>query len=169
MLTHDEHAAEALVQDTMMRAYRHIETFQPGTHMRAWLMTILRRTHIDRHRRDARRLDAGSLDAMGHDPVNQPSPPEPTDAWTSAEELLERIDDPTLEAALRGLPEPMRSVLLLVDVEQMTVAEAAEALGVPPGTVKSRASRARRRLRDDLLPIAESRGWIARQESETPS
>jgi len=162
LLTHDEHAAEDLVQETMMRAYRHIETFQPGTHMKAWLMTILRRTHVDRHRQSSRRVEAGSLDAIAHEPAAPSAAPEPTGAWTNPDELLGRFDDGAIESALRGLPEPMRWVLLLVDVERMSVAEAAEALDVPAGTVKSRASRARSQLRDALLPVAEARGWVAR-------
>ena len=161
LLTRDGHQAEDLTQETMMRAFRHIETFQTGTNMKAWLMTILRRTHTDLYRRDARWGRVGSLDAMAVEP------PAPQDvetqhdrAWTEPGQLLDRFDDETVERALLDLPEPMRWTLLLVDVEQLPLTDAAQVLGVAVGTVKSRASRARALLRSALLPIAQQRGWI---------
>lgn len=161
MLTHHEQAAEDLVQEAMLRAYRHIETFRPGTHMKAWLMTILRRAHIDGYRREKARVSPGSLEAIEHDPPATPSvQPE---AWDgkSPEVLLDQVDDDALDAALRALPETMRWVLLLVDVEQLSIDEAAAVLDVPAGTIKSRASRGRAALRDRLGPVARERGWVA--------
>lgn len=161
ILTHDGHQAEDLVQETMMRAYRHIGTFQAGTNMKAWLLTILRRVQIDLHRRDARRVRAGSLDAMALEPAGRLDDTAHEDkAWADPDELLSRFDDQVLVDALRALPDAMRWVLLLVDVEQMSVADACEALGVAEGTIKSRASRARARLRELLLPAARERGWV---------
>ena len=161
ILSRDEHRAEDLVQETMMRAYRHIGTFQAGTNMKAWLMTILRRVNIDLHRQDARRIDADSLGAMVFEPSDTTADTGTDDtAWNDPDELLDRFDDGAIEQALRGLPDAMRWVLLLVDVEQMSVAEVAEALDIAPGTVKSRASRARTRLRELLLPMARERGWV---------
>jgi len=157
MLCRDEHAAEDLVQETMMRAYRHIEIFKPGTNMKAWLMTILRRTNIDLHRRDQRRIDAGSLDAYGAE-VAALSPTQ-NEQWSNPSELLDRFEDEAIESALRSLAEPMRWTLLLVDVEQMSVPEAAAVLDTAEGTIKSRASRARAQLREALWPEAVRRGW----------
>lgn len=167
ILTHDQHQAEDLVQETMMRAYRHIGTFKQGSNMKAWLMTILRRVHIDLYRKASRNVEAGSLDAMAHEPeaphgrINHDQA-----AWSNPGELLSRFDDEQIEGALRALPEAMRWVLLLVDVEQMSVNEAAEALEVAPGTIKSRASRARARLRELLLPLAQQKGWITSPAGE---
>lgn len=158
LLTRDAHEAEDLVQETMVRAFRHLGTFESGTNMKAWLMTILRRTQIDLYRREARRLSTGSLDAMAEDPAADPVASD--EAWREPDELLDRFDDEAIEEALCSLPDEMRWTLLLVDVEQMSVSEAAEALGVAPGTIKSRASRARARLRDALAPEARRRGWL---------
>ncbi|MAE60705.1 MAG: RNA polymerase [Planctomycetaceae bacterium] len=160
VLTRDIHQAEDLVQETMLRAVRHIQSFQEGTNLKAWLMTILRHTHIDLHRHDARRPSADSLDAIDHDPPGAAGPAD-DDAWTNPDDLLARFDDDDIENALRSLPDPMRWTLLLIDVEQMPVADAAEALDVPEGTIKSRASRARTQLRSQLLPHARQRGWIS--------
>lgn len=158
LLTHNNHAAEDLVQESIMRAYRHIQTFEQGTNLKAWLMTILRRTHIDLYRRDKRSVATDPLDAMDHEP---PAPTVASDdgAWTNPNELLSRFDDDAIADALRELPEAMRWTLLLVDVEQMSMTEAAAVLDVAEGTIKSRASRARAALRSALLPEAIRRGW----------
>jgi RNA polymerase sigma-70 factor (ECF subfamily) len=161
VLTRDRDRAEDLVQETMMRAYRHIASYRPGTNMKAWLMTILRRTHIDLHRRDARRVSTVAFDPSDLEAIAPaPEPAETDTAWSDPDELLARFDDESIEDALRELPDAMRWVLLLVDVEQMSIAEAAAALDVPEGTVKSRASRARTRLRELLHPVAQQRGWL---------
>lgn len=158
LLCRDEHAAEDLVQETMMRAYRHIETFKPETNMKAWLMTILRRVNIDLHRREQRRVAAGSLDTYGGDVAAEAALHD--EQWSHPSDLLNRFDDDAIESALRSLPESMQWTLLLVDVEQMTVTEAAAVLDTAEGTVKSRTSRARAQLRDLLLPEAVRRGWV---------
>jgi len=161
ILTHDQHRAEDLAQETMMRAYRHIETFSQGTNMKAWLMTILRRVHIDLFRKESRQVDAGSLDGMAHDPASPADMDNESALGSDPDELLGRFDDEAIENALRALPDAMRWVLLLVDVEQMSITEAAESLDVASGTIKSRASRARAQLRERLLPIALKKGWVA--------
>lgn len=167
VLTRDPDRAEDLVQETMMRACRHMASYRRGTHMKAWLMTILRRTHIDLHRRESRRVstvgfDPSDLEAAFAAPAAGPS--EQNADWSEPDELLARFDDESMEEALRELPAAMRWVLLLVDVEQMSVADAALALQVPEGTVKSRASRARTRLRERLEPVARRRGWLAKPQ-----
>lgn len=174
VLTGDAHKAEDLVQETMMRALSHIASYQPGTNIRAWLLTILRRTHIDVHRRDQRRVAPVSLDAAGVEPgaddrATDPAADEPWLAIDDPDRLLARFEDEPIAAAMRALPEPMRWTLLLVDVERLSVAEAGEALGVAPGTVKSRASRARALLREALLPEARRRGYLADEAGSEPT
>ena len=124
VLTGNSADAEDLAQETMLKAFRSIDRFREGTDARAWLMTILRRTRIDRLR--ASSSSAGTI----------------------------VID------ALRGLPEEIRWTLLLVDVEGMDHAEAAEILRVPVGTIKSRTHRGRAMLREALLPVARERRMV---------
>lgn len=133
--------AEDLVQDTLLRAWRSIDTFD-GRHPRAWLLTILRNTQVNRHRRRRPQLlDDPDLTAdrgLG-------------DAQDSAEDVVVgRTFDVVVDAALAALPTTFRQVVLLVDVDGLTYAEAAEVLGVPEGTVMSRLHRARKRIRDRL-------------------
>lgn len=136
--------AEDLVQDALVRAYRAIDRFD-GAHPRAWLLTIVRHTHLNRVR--------------GRSPVLLPD-------RDGVVETLERLVDPAPAAeqvvvdeqfedvvaqALDALPDRYRRVVQLVDVEGPSYQEAAEALGIPRGTVMSRLHRARTRIRTRLV------------------
>lgn len=146
-LSGDPGAADDLVQTTYLKAWERFDRFRPGTNCRAWLMRILRNTWYDRLRkhRPALFADEDAWDRLPAEPEG-PDAPEPGDVSAH----LERMDDERLVAALLQLPEPFRLVLLLVDVEEHTHAEVAEELGVAVGTIKSRASRGRRMLRQAL-------------------
>ncbi len=162
-LTGDAHAAEDLAQETAMRAMRGLAGFRDGTDIRAWLLTILRRTHVDLHRREKRHRGAVPLDeALA--PAAPPAEEDPAgmhdEQWPSPRTLLERFGDAEVIAALKALPEAIRWTLLLVDVEQLEHAQAAAVLGVAVGTIKSRAHRGRAMLRDRLYDLAVGRGWV---------
>lgn len=143
-LTRDPHDAEDLVQDTLLRAYRALDRFD-GRYPRAWLLTILRNTNINRVRKrkpdllqDEQRT-LGALPAQGADGRSGP-----------AETALERIPDDTVVDAVQRLSQDHRAVVALVDIDGLSYREAAEILGVPVGTVMSRLHRARRKLRTRL-------------------
>lgn len=140
-LTRNTADAEDLVQETLLRAYRAIESFD-GRHPRAWLLTILRNANLNRVRkRQPELLDDPDL-ALGQlgdvDPSAQP------DAG------VEASFDAEVEAAVAELSADFRRVVELVDLDGLSYAEAAEVLDVPVGTVMSRLHRARRRIRDRL-------------------
>ncbi|MFC5382060.1 RNA polymerase sigma factor [Aquipuribacter nitratireducens] len=137
--------AEDLVQDTLLRAFRALDSFD-GRHPRAWLLTILRRAHLNRLRRRLPRLmdSADALDGTARDDPRAPT------SCSSEEVVLRHRIIGELEAAVRALSPPHRRVVLLVDVAGLGYAEAARVLGVPEGTVMSRLYRARRRLRTQL-------------------
>ncbi|HWP34816.1 MAG TPA: RNA polymerase sigma factor [Thermodesulfobacteriota bacterium] len=132
-LTRNAADAEDLVQETMLKGLRARRSFQPGTNLKAWLFTIMRRTFLDRVGRPTLE-GAESLLAAQHG-----GDPEPA--------LLAAASRDALEAALSALPVAFRATVWLVDVEEMSLAEAADVLGCPVGTVKSRLSRARALLR----------------------
>jgi RNA polymerase sigma-70 factor (ECF subfamily) len=140
-LTRNDADAEDLVQDTLIRAFRAIDRFD-GLHARAWLLTILRNTHINRNRRQRPELLRDPDGASRH--FTEVASAELTDA------SVDQGFDAEIERALAELDEPFRRVIQLVDVEGLSYAEAAEALGVPAGTVMSRLHRARGRIRDRL-------------------
>jgi RNA polymerase sigma-70 factor (ECF subfamily) len=133
--------AEDLVQDSLLRAYRSIDTFD-GRHPRAWLLTIVRNTNINRHRRQRPVLvdDPDAPEVEGRSPVTA----------STEDTYLEGTFDAAVADSLAALAPDARRVVELVDLAGLTYAEAAEVLDVPIGTVMSRLHRARRRIRDDL-------------------
>lgn len=140
-LTRNHAEAEDLVQDALIRAYRGIGGFD-GRHPRAWLLTILRNTHINRNRR--RRPELLRDPDAATDRMISAASDERTDAGVDNEIDVEII------RALDSLDEPFRRVVELVDIDGLSYAEAAEVLDVPVGTVMSRLHRARSRIRDRL-------------------
>lgn len=156
-LTRRDDQAEDLAQETMLKAMRAMDRFIDGSDMKAWLMTILRRTHIDRLRAAQRR---GTEAALPPDVEDNSAPVSGTyDDYFRGEpeQLMNRLDEATMIEAMRRLPDEIRWTLLLVDVERMDHAEAATVLGVPVGTIKSRAHRGRAMLRDQLYAQAPER------------
>jgi RNA polymerase sigma-70 factor (ECF subfamily) len=143
-LTGSRADAEDLVQETVIRAFGALDRFD-GEHPRAWLLTILRNTNMNMHRRQRPGL------VEDWEAVGDPRPAFGAERQASAEDaVLDDILDAELETAVNSLDDRFRTVLLLVDVDRLTYAEAAEALGVPVGTVMSRLSRARDRVRAHL-------------------
>ena len=132
-LTGERGAADDLVQDTLERAWNRIALWQRRGDMRAWLFSILHNLFIDR----VRSKRASPEEQVGEEEISAP-------ARATQADMLEVRD---LDRALLRLPPDQREVLLLVAVEQMTYAQVGAALGVPLGTVMSRLSRARERLR----------------------
>lgn len=141
-MTRDPHDAEDLVQDTLLRAHRAIDRFD-GRYPRAWLLTILRNTQINRVRKKSPVLAFDPEATFGRLPAAEGRD-------TAAEQALDRIADPAVVDALARLSERHRAVVTLVDVEGLAYKEAAEMLDVPIGTVMSRLHRARAKLRGIL-------------------
>jgi RNA polymerase sigma-70 factor (ECF subfamily) len=135
--------AEDLVQDTLLRAWRSLDTFN-GQHPRAWLLTIQRNAHINRHRRRRPELLDDPDLTFERQIANGPQ-------QASAEDVVvDGTFDTAVERAIDTLPEHFRTVVLLIDAAGLSYLEAAELLGVPEGTITSRLHRARRRVRDAL-------------------
>ncbi len=155
-LTRDPAEADDLAQETLVKAYRSIESFDVSSHAAAWLTAILRNTQIDRAR--ARRREANDLSLHSHamDLPDKGAVSSDVDL-TNAAAILERLGDERIIEALQRLPEDIRWTLLLVDVEQLDHALAATVMGVPVGTVKSRTHRGHRMLRDMLLANVKNR------------
>lgn len=132
--------AEDLVQDTLLRAFAAINSFD-GRHPRAWLLTIMRNTQMNRTRRRRPQL----LDDPDH---TMDRLADEEDARTGPEAVVVGAAfDAVVAEGLDALADRLRRVVELVDVDGLSYAEAAEVLGVPVGTVMSRLHRARARLR----------------------
>jgi RNA polymerase sigma-70 factor (ECF subfamily) len=143
-LTRNRADAEDLVQETLLRAHRAIGRFD-GRHPRAWLLTILRNTHLNsvRKRRPELLRDAEAADRLA-------SAGPADDGATAEDTVVDAAFDGVVGVAFRSLPDRFRSVVELVDLGGLSYQEAADALGVPIGTVMSRLHRGRARIRDHL-------------------
>jgi RNA polymerase sigma-70 factor (ECF subfamily) len=149
--------AQDLVQETMLRAYRTFANFQPGTNARAWLFTILYSVFSNRYRREMRTRAHLPLDAPDEQFANLAADLSPT----QEDRLLAAETSPEVDEALARLPEEFRSALLLVDVAELSYEEAAQALGCPVNTVRSRLFRGRKALFVHLADYARQRGFLA--------
>jgi RNA polymerase sigma-70 factor (ECF subfamily) len=150
-LTRCEADAEDLVQNTLLRAFRARGRFEPGTSIRAWTATILRRvflTDVVRAKRRGLETDTDAGDPLEHAPgALAPSSQEETPNF---EHLVERLEDP-VKRALKRVPEVYRTPFLLAIVEDLTCSEIARRLSIPEGTAMSRIHRAREHLKRDLV------------------
>ncbi len=144
----DRGAAEELVQETLVRAWQHPEALDGSRgSARAWLLTVLRRLAIDEARRRQRRPLTVPGDGIGGETAHgQPATAEPLGGVTDGG--VDRLVDSWLvRAALERLTPEHRTVLELVVGGDLPIATAADVLGVPTGTVKSRLFYALRALR----------------------
>jgi RNA polymerase sigma-70 factor (ECF subfamily) len=155
-LTRNETDAEDLVQETYLRAFRSWHTFQPGSDARRWLFTICRNAFLRSRERTRREVELEDGDEEAYALVARH-----TDLITDGtDRILAQVDlRPALAKALDQLQEPFRSAVILVDVEDQSYDAAAEILGVPIGTVRSRLFRGRRQLQDTLAAFAKDAGF----------
>lgn len=147
--TGNEAEADDLAQETLLKAFKAIGSFTTGTNTKAWLMTILRNTRIDRLRTKSGSTSMLSLDEVLDEPMAGESTTESD--WTNPQQMLAEFSDATVIEALSSISEELRWTLLLVDVEQLDHADAAVILNVPVGTVKSRVHRGHAAVRQTLL------------------
>lgn len=131
-LTGDRNAADDLVQDTLERALSRLGLWRQGSDLRAWLFTIMHNIYVNQARSRGRHP---------HEALDEPF----ADALQASEPDWGELRD--IDEALSNLPAEQRAVLLLVGLEQFTYEEAARVLDIPLGTVMSRLSRGRERLR----------------------
>jgi RNA polymerase sigma-70 factor (ECF subfamily) len=139
-LVSDRASADDLVQDTLERAWAKLHLYRRGTDLRAWLFTVMHNVHVNKVR--ATRATDTLDDEM----------PELAQRAAQGDGLVVR----DLDRSIALLPADQRSVLLLVTLEDMSYEEVARTLGIPMGTVMSRLSRAREKLRAMMLgqPLA---------------
>jgi RNA polymerase sigma factor (sigma-70 family) len=129
------------VQDTLERAWAKLHLYRRGTDLRAWLFTVMHNVHVNKVR-----------SARATDPLEDEMP-ELAQRAAQGDSLVVR----DLDRAIARLPDEQRAVLLLVTLEEMSYDQVARALGIPIGTVMSRLSRAREKLRAMMLGQAAAK------------
>ncbi len=161
-LTHNRAAAEDLVQETYLRAFRGFHRFNPGTNCRAWLLTILRNEFL-------KRLKQGVHEVLDSEPGDhQRGATSITDSgrtWGQPEEeLFQTVLHGDMDRALKALPLVHREVVVLADLEGCSYKEIAQIVGCPIGTVMSRLSRGRAQLRQLLGRLGREHGYVKESE-----
>lgn len=161
-LTHSLESAEDLVQETLLHAYRGFAQFKQGTNLKAWLMRIMLNLFISHYRHQQRTVPTVSLEGLLEElELAEENSELLLDEGISPEEIvMAKVMDEEVAKALERLPEPFREVVILCDIEGLSYAEAAQTLGIPVGTVRSRLSRARETLRKMLWDYARKRRLI---------
>ena len=156
-LTHNGVAADDLVQETYLKAWRFFDSFATGTSCKAWLFKIMMNTYINQYRRRNRQpqtVDFKEIEDHSESRLGPDVTPLDPDAYL----VFDGLFSDEVKSALESLPDYFLEVALLADVEQFTYQQIADILDVPIGTVRSRLSRARGLLQTKLWGYAKERG-----------
>ena len=146
-LTRCEADADDLLQDTLMHAYMGFHTFREGTNLKAWLFRILYNRWVSTHRSKQRRPAEVFVDQVAEYELADGAKRLPTRIRSAEAEVLEELPDGEIKAALTALPAGFAASVYYADIVGHTYAETAAILEIPLGTVMSRVSRSRARLR----------------------
>ena len=148
-------AAEDLVQETYLKAFRNVHRFERGSNFRAWIFTILTNTYVNQYRRHGKEpvlTDFAEMEPAGTEEAARLSADD-------VDAIKEKLGDEA-KKALERVPPDYRLVFLLSTFEEMSYKEISGILGIPIGTVMSRLFRARTMLRDDLAAFARESGFL---------
>jgi len=145
-LSRDQDAAQDIVQDAFLRAYRSFETYRGGD-PRAWVFSIVRNCYLawqQQGRRKARFETPLDADGGGDNPAHEIA----SDEDTAETALIRESETSRVRHVIGLLPEAMREILVLRELEELSYKQIAEIIDVPIGTVMSRIARARREFGD---------------------
>ena len=153
---HNVSEAEDLTQETFIRAYTSIRSFQSRASLNTWLFRIATNLCIDHSRRVKTHIQAASLSQENDDTDRETQRDIPDNSYDPQRLLMNAELGRKLDLALRELPEKLRTVVLLYDLEGMAYEEISSIIGCPLGTVKSRLFNARAALREKLSPYLKA-------------
>jgi RNA polymerase sigma-70 factor (ECF subfamily) len=155
-LTRDPSDAQDIVQETYLRAYKSWHTFDQASDCRRWLFTICRNAFLRARQQTRHEVDVGDGDSESAAAMREHK----AMIDDGSERFITSVDlSPAIDRALASLDEPFRTAVQLVDVEDQSYEAAAEVLGVPIGTVRSRLFRARRQMQQLLRAHAIDAGF----------
>jgi RNA polymerase sigma-70 factor (ECF subfamily) len=157
-LTVDEDEAKDLVQDTYLKAFRFITSFQKGTNAKAWLFRILKNSFINDYRKKSKepaKVDYQEVETFYN---SDEADADNITVDLRVESVQEMIGD-EVATALNSLAVDFRTVIILCDIEGFTYEEMAKILDIPIGTVRSRLHRARNLLKEKLKAYAKTMGY----------
>ena len=156
-LTYNEEDANDLVQETFLKAFRFINSFDSGTNAKAWLFKILKNGFINEYRR--KKKEPNKVDYEDIIAYQDADEEKGGVAFDLREDIFDGMMGDEITIALNRLPIDFKTVILLCDIEGFTYEEMAKILDIPIGTVRSRLHRARNLLKDKLRTYAASMGY----------
>ncbi len=159
-LTRDAASADDLVQETYLRAFRGRATYRSDLNARRWLFAICRHEFLRTTGREQRMVGFGDepeLEALASARLHVAAARDGFDALFAEPDIA-----PAIAGALSALPDIHRTIIAMVDIEGLSYGEAAESLGVPVGTIRSRLFRGRRVLQEALIEHARDAGLVPR-------
>lgn len=156
-LTLNQKDAEDLLQDTLLKAFRFINSYEVGTNPKAWLFTILKNAFINKYRKESKRPTRVTLDDVF---MGQNDDHSPYSTFQDLNvEMFDQMMGDEVSIAINSLPPNFRMVIILCDLEGFTYEEIAALIDIPIGTVRSRLFRARNALKEKLRKYAASLGY----------
>ena len=156
-LTFDEDDAKDLVQDTYLKAFRFINSFERGTNAKAWLFRILKNSFINEYRKKSKQPNK-----VDYNEVEQYYNSDDVDENITTDlrvETVQHMIGDEISGALNSIPVDFRTVIILSDLEGFTYEEMAKILDIPIGTVRSRLHRARNMMKEKLASYAKEMGY----------
>ncbi len=151
----DPAGASDITQDTFITAYQNVQKFKEGS-FKAWLLRVATNKCFDEFRRQKRHPDVALEPIVQDDQETFDSPYWLTDTAPLPEEQISQGElNQAIQDCLHHLPEDFRSIVVMVDMQEMNYEETSKIVGIPLGTIKSRLARARRKLQDCLQRFSE--------------
>ncbi len=156
-LTYNEEEANDLVQETFMKAYRFIDSYQKGTNSKAWLFKILKNAFINNYRKKSRQPNQVDFEDIVsyHDSDSEKF----RGSVDLRQEIFQGMLGDEISNSLNSLPVDFKTVILLCDIEGFTYEEISKIVDIPIGTVRSRLHRARNLLKEKLKDYASTLGY----------
>lgn len=156
-LVYDEEDARDLVQDTFMKSYRFISSYEKGTNAKAWLFKILKNSFINDYRKKSRQpIHTDYEDVLAYADSDDDNKVGNVDLRN---EIFQEMMGDEVTRAINELPVDFRTIILLCDIEEFSYEELAKILDIPVGTVRSRLHRARNLMKEKLVEYGKKMGY----------
>ncbi len=157
-LTNDEDDANDLVQDTYLKAYRFLRSYEKGSNAKAWLFRILKNSFINNYRKNSK--EPGKVDYEEAEQYLNTGKSSHLNTIDMREKIYSNTLGDEVSTALNSLPMDFKTVIVLCDIEEFSYEEIAQIIDIPIGTVRSRLHRARQLLKEKLIDYAVSMGYL---------
>jgi RNA polymerase sigma-70 factor (ECF subfamily) len=163
-LTNDEDDANDLVQDTYLKAYRFITSFERGSNAKAWLFRILKNSFINNYRKNTK--EPTQIDYEEAEVFLNTGKAVWSDSIDLRDKIFRSLVGDEITNALNSLPVDFKTVIILCDIEEFSYEEIAKITDIPVGTVRSRLHRARKLLKEKLAVYARNMGYAVDNNEE---